>query len=82
MTLEKQLDKLKKEVTKRLYDLFMAKYQGNKLRFAKDAKCDEKAIRLLFDEGQGMTLNLLLKLCYTLNISPSELLKDIEIKKE
>ena len=82
MTMEKQLDKLKKEVTKRLYELFMAKYQGNKLRFAKDANCDEKAIRLLFDEGQGMTLNLLLKLCYTLNISPSELLKDIEIKKE
>jgi hypothetical protein len=82
MALEKQLDKLKKEVTNRLYELFMAKYKGNKLRFAKDAKCDEKAIRLLFDEGQGMTLNLMFKLCHTLNITPSELLDGLEIKKE
>lgn len=82
MSLEKQLDRIKKEVTKRLYEHFMAIYQGNKLRFAKDAKCDEKTIRLLFDEGQGMTLNLLFKLCFTLNVSPSELLEGIEIKKE
>ena len=81
MALDKQLDGLKKEVTKRLHTLFMTKYEGNKLRFAKDAGCDEKAIRLLFDEGQGMTLNLLFKLCYTLNITPSELLKGIEIKE-
>jgi DNA-binding Xre family transcriptional regulator len=60
----------------------MAKYEGNKLRFAKDAKCDEKAIRLLFDEGQGMTLNLMFKLCHTLDITPSELLKGLEIKKD
>jgi DNA-binding Xre family transcriptional regulator len=80
MASEKQLDKLKKEVTKRLYELFMAKYKGNKLRFAKEAGCDEKAIRLLFDEGQGMTLNLMFKLCFVLDISPSELLKGLEIK--
>lgn len=81
MASEKQLEKLKKEVTKRLYELFMAKYKGNKLKFSKDAGCSEKAIRLLFDEGQGMTLNLLFKLCYSLEISPSELLKDLEIKE-
>ncbi|HTA84513.1 MAG TPA: XRE family transcriptional regulator [Bacteroidia bacterium] len=82
MTSEKQLEKLKKEVTNRLYKLFMAKYEGNKLRFAKDAQCDEKALRLLFDEGQGMTLNLMFKLCHTLDITPSELLKGLEIKKD
>jgi len=81
MASEKQLEKLKKEVTKRLYELFMAKYNGNKLKFAKEAGCDEKAIRLLFDEGQGMTLNLMFKLCHTLGISPSELLKGLEIKE-
>ncbi|MCE9540109.1 MAG: hypothetical protein K8R85_12970 [Bacteroidetes bacterium] len=79
--MEKQLDRVKKEVTTRLRELFMEQYQGNKLRFAKDAKYEEKAIRLLFDEGQGMTLNLLFKLCYTLNFSPSKLLEGIEIKK-
>jgi DNA-binding Xre family transcriptional regulator len=63
-------------------ELFMAKYKGNKLKFAKEAGCDEKAIRLLFDEGQGMTLNLLFKLCYPLDITPSELLKGLEIKGE
>ena len=82
MSLDKQLENLKKEVTARLYKLFMAQYNGNKLRFAKDVKCDEKAIRLLFDEGQGMTLNLMFKLCHTLNVSPSELLKGLELSKE
>lgn len=82
MTLEKQLEKLKKDVTKRLYESFMAKYKGNKLRFARDANCDEKAIRLLFDEGQGMTLNLMFKLCFALDITPSELLKGLKISED
>jgi DNA-binding Xre family transcriptional regulator len=81
MTTEKQLDKLKKEVTKRLYSLFMDKYEGNKSKFAKDAGCDEKTIRLVFDEGQGMTVNLMFKLCHALDVSPSELLKDLELSQ-
>jgi DNA-binding Xre family transcriptional regulator len=80
MTPEKQLEKIRADVTERLYERFMAKYEGNKLRFAKAAGCDEKTLRLLFDEGQGMTLNLMFKLCYALDITPSELLNELQIK--
>jgi len=82
MTSEKQLEKAKKEITERLYKKFMVKYNGNKSRFAKDAQCDEKTIRLVFDNGQGMTLNLMFKLCFALEISPSELLKGLQLKSE
>ena len=59
----------------------MAKFAGNKLQFAKAAGCDEKTLRLLFEQGQGMTLNLLFKLAYALEVSPSELLKGLSIRK-
>lgn len=78
--MQNQLDSIKVEVTKRVHDLFMAKFHGNKLQFAKAAGCDEKALRLLFDEGQGMTLNLLFKLAFALDTTPSELLKGLTLK--
>ena len=79
--MQQQLEKIKEEVTKRVYKLFMAKYAGNKLQFAKAAGCDEKALRLIFDEGQGMTLNLLFKLAYALDVSPADLLDGLSLKK-
>ena len=42
--MQQQLDKIKEEVTKRVYKLFMAKFAGNKLQFAKAAGCDEKTL--------------------------------------
>ncbi|MFT3793651.1 hypothetical protein [Flavobacterium sp.] len=75
-----QLNEIKAEVTRRIHERFMEKYGGNKLRFAKDAGCDEKTLRLLFDEGSGMTLNLLFKLAKALNVSASELLSDLALK--
>jgi len=59
----------------------MAKFAGNKLQFAKAAGCDEKTLRLLFEQGQGMTLNLLFKLAYALEVAPSELLEGLSLKK-
>lgn len=79
--MQQQLNDIKAEVTSRVYKLFMSKFAGNKLKFAKAAGCDEKAIRLLFDEGQGMTLNLLFKLAYALDITPSEILQGLKLKK-
>lgn len=58
----------------------MEKFAGNKLQFAKAAGCDEKALRLLFEQNQGMTLNLLFKLAYALDVPASELLKDLALK--
>lgn len=80
--MQQQLDKTKEEVTKRVYKLFMAKYAGNKLQFAKAAGCDEKALRLIFEEGQGMSLNLLFKLAFALDVTPSELLEGLSLKKQ
>ena len=55
----------------------MEKYKGNKLQFAKKVGCDEKTIRLIFDNNQGMTLNLFFKIAKALEIKPSELLEDL-----
>jgi DNA-binding Xre family transcriptional regulator len=76
---QKELDILKETVTKRIYILFMEKYKGNKLRFAKDVGCDEKTIRLIFDYNQGITLNLLFKIAVAIDIQPSELIKDLSL---
>jgi plasmid maintenance system antidote protein VapI len=77
---QNKLDILKSELTKRIYILFLEKYDANKLRFAKSVGCDEKTIRLLFDMNQGMTMNLFFKIAKALEISPSELLKDLQLE--
>ena len=78
--MQQQLDLLKSEVTKRVYKLFMEKYAGNKSQFAKAAGCNEKTLRLLFEHNQGMTLNLLFKLSFALDTTPSDLLNGITLK--
>jgi transcriptional regulator with XRE-family HTH domain len=59
----------------------MEKHNGNKLQFAKKVGCDEKTIRLILDKNQGMTMNLFFKIANALDIEPSELIKDIKLKK-
>lgn len=80
--MQKQLEDIKEEVTRRIHTEFLRKFDGNKTKFAKVAGCDEKTIRLLFDFGQGMTLNLLFKLASALEINPSDLIKDLSLNKE
>ena len=58
----------------------MEKYKGNKLQFAKKVGCNEKTIRLIFDNNQGMTMNLFFKIASALEIEPVELIKDLKIK--
>jgi hypothetical protein len=76
-----ELDYIKETLTKRIYILFMEKYKGNKLQFAKKAGCDEKTIRLIFDKNQGMTMNLFFKIAFALEVDPVELIKDLKINK-
>lgn len=80
--MQKELDNLKEKLTKRIYNLFIEKYNGNKSLFAKKAGCDEKTIRLIFDHNQGLTINLFLKIAYALDVEPSELLKDIKLENK
>lgn len=77
--MQKKLDHIKIILTKRIYILFLEKFNGNNSNFAKNVGCDEKTIRLLFNHNQGMTLNLFFKIAHALDIEPSELIKDIKI---
>ena len=79
VVVQKTLDIIKESLTKKIYLIFLEKYNGNKSKFAKDVGCNEKTIRLLFDHNQGMSLNLFLKIAFALKIEPSELLKDIKL---
>jgi hypothetical protein len=78
---QNQLDSIKEILISRIYALFIEKYKGNKLKFAKTVGCDEKTIRLIFDFKQGMTLNLFFKIAHALEIEPSELIKGLKIEK-
>ena len=78
--MQKELDDIKIELVNRIYKLFLTKFNGNKTRFAFACKCDEKAIRKIFNHEQGITVNLLLKICKALEITPSELFLGIELK--
>ena len=79
--MQKQLEEIKAILIKRIYDLFIEKYEGNKSKFAKDVGCDEKTIRLIFNHNQGMTMNLFFKISKALAVEPSELIKDLKIKE-
>lgn len=80
--MQKQLDEIKKEVTQRIRKEFLLKFDGNKTHFANKAGCSEKTIRLLLDFNQGMTLNLLFKLAFALDMQATDLLEGLAIKKE
>jgi DNA-binding Xre family transcriptional regulator len=77
---QKELDEIKNLLTQKIYILFLKKYNGNKLRFAKQVGCDEKTIRLIFDHQQGMTLNLFFKIASALEVSPSELINEFDLR--
>lgn len=77
--MQRKLDDIKIELSDRIYKLFMIKYKGNKSKFSDDCDCDEKAIRKIFNYEQGLTMNLFFKICKALQISPSDLLKDLEL---
>ena len=75
--MQKQLDRIQSQIIERIYAQFLQKFEGNKLAFAKASGCDEKTIRRLFANKQGMTLNLYFKLCYALETHPSKLIEDL-----
>ena len=79
---QNQLDKIRETLTKRIYILFMEKYNGNKLRFSKDVGCDEKTLRLLLSNKQGMTMNLFFKIAKALKVKPEDLIKGLQIFSE
>lgn len=79
--MQNELDAIQLELTKRIHLLFLEKFNGNKLAFSKAAHCDEKTIRRLFEHQQGMTINLLFKIAFALEIKPIQLLDGLSLNK-
>jgi hypothetical protein len=79
--MQNELDAIQVELTKRIHSLFLEKFYGNKLAFSKAAHCDEKTIRRLFEHQQGMTINLLFKIAFALDIKPIQLLDGLSISE-
>lgn len=79
--MQNELDAIQLELIKRIHSLFLNKFFGNKLAFSKAVNCDEKTIRRLFENKQGMTINLLFKLACALEVTPSQLLEGLNLTK-
>ncbi|WP_258542853.1 helix-turn-helix domain-containing protein [Parvicella tangerina] len=53
------------------------KYYSSKLAFAGAADVDEKTIRRILKGQQNISIEIFVKICAAIHISPSELLKSI-----
>jgi transcriptional regulator with XRE-family HTH domain len=78
--MDKELENLEKEISNRLYNIFLIKYEGNKSAFARASDCTEGTIRRVFKNKQSITINLLLRLCQALQISASDLLEGLVLR--
>ena len=78
----KDIEKLETKLVDRIYKLFLKKYDGNKSSFARDSNCTETTIRRILRNEQGITINLLIRMANALDTTSSELLKDLNLKKE
>lgn len=86
--MEKEIKRLKVEVTKRLFALHQSKFGGNNVHLAKAAGSSESTIRSIFaklndtDKGQDITLGMAFRLCYALDVKLEDIVKGLEIKAE
>ena len=78
--MQNQVDQIEVELVERIYKLFLKKFDGNKSDFARASKCTETTVRRVFKNEQGITINLLLRMCHALNINPSELFEGVSTK--
>jgi DNA-binding Xre family transcriptional regulator len=82
---EKNIERLRVEVTKRLYVLHKSKFGGNNSQLAKAAGCRESTIRNIFakltdkDKGQDITMGMAFRLCHALGVKLSDLVKGLEV---
>jgi len=75
--MQKQLEEIEVELTKRIYKLFLSKFDGNKSEFARASQCSETTIRRVFRNEQGITINLLLRFAIALDTNASKLLEEL-----
>jgi hypothetical protein len=77
--MQKQMEQIEIELVKRIYKLFLSKFNGNKSEFAKVANCSETTVRRVFRNEQRMTVNLFLRFCFALGIETNEIFEGINI---
>lgn len=80
--MQKQLDKIEIELNQRIYKEFLVKFDGNKSKFARAAKCGESTVRRIFRNEQSVTFILLVQFCFALEIKVAELVKGLDLKAE
>lgn len=80
--MQKSFEEIEAELVKRIYKLFLVKYQGNKSEFARISQCTETTVRRVFRNEQRMTLNLFLRFCTALNIKIEQIFRDIEFPEK
>ncbi len=73
------MEQIEIELVKRIYKLFLSKFNGNKSEFAKVANCSETTVRRVFRNEQRMTVNLFLRFCFALGIETNEIFEGINI---
>ncbi|SHE78559.1 Cro/C1-type HTH DNA-binding domain-containing protein [Flavobacterium fontis] len=74
--MQQRINNIESEVIERLYRLFILRYQGNNSKLAKASDCSETTIRRVFSGKQGVTLNLFLRICNALEVTPIEVLNE------
>lgn len=79
--MQKHLEEIEVELVKRIYKVFLVKFNGNKSEFARAAKCSETTVRRVFRNEQRMTLDLLLRFCVALGVEANEVFDGIRILK-
>lgn len=79
--MQKQLEAIESEVSRKLYKLFLTKFGGNQSAFARASECSETTVRRVFGNKQRMTLSLLLRFCNALEIDASEILAGVRLFK-
>jgi DNA invertase Pin-like site-specific DNA recombinase len=77
--MQKQMEQIEIELVKRIYKLFLSKFNGNKSEFAKAANCSETTVRRVFRNEQRMTVNLMLRFCFALKKDVNEIFEGIDI---
>ena len=80
--MQKQMEQIEIELVKRVYKLFLSKFNGNKSEFARVALCSETTVRRVFRNEQRMTINLFLRFCFALGKDVNEIFEGINILNE
>lgn len=79
--MQNHLEQIEIQIVQRIYKLFLEKFNGNKSEFARASQCSETTIRRILRNEQGITINLLLRLCNALEVEVKEIFDGLPIKE-